>query len=121
MYNIISFLLSLNSYSDSRVVTIFVLSVVIVFLLRKISKIIKFKTEKGLIFNRTEKITTDNYSLAFEEVESLSKLPAKSISVATKGALLFFSLVLVFTPLYNFIETLRPQMDYSNSMCCMFC
>ncbi|OUS03517.1 hypothetical protein A9Q86_00980 [Flavobacteriales bacterium 33_180_T64] len=107
-------------YSDFDDLIIFYFVAGISFILFLNWFIIKIKQQKGSsvekILNFNDKLNLNNYTLDFNnEIPVLIKP-----SLLTKMFLGILSVIIVVLPLYEFIETLRPQEVVANWSCFPF-
>ncbi|HLT53476.1 MAG TPA: hypothetical protein VKZ97_06285 [Flavobacteriaceae bacterium] len=93
-----------SSTLDNNIIAIFILAVLGCLLLNWIIKKCKFQSIKEeLLTERIEYI--ENYNLEF----GLENTADKTVGFWPKFALFAFSLVMIFVPLYEFIETIKPK------------
>ena len=117
MYNINISLLTLNDEAMT-LVFIYTLAIIgIIYMATKKVKIKKLKINKGIVYNQEEKFSVSNYTLDFENDE-YDNVPAKKVSVITKGILAAFSIAFAVIPFYSFVETLNP-VEIRTVMCCI--
>ncbi len=117
MYNINISLLTLNNES-ATLLFIYALAIAgIIYMATKKVKSKKLKIKKGIVYSQEEKFSVSNYTLDFENDE-FDNVPAKRVSVITKGILAAFSIAFAVIPFYSFVETLNP-VEIRMVMCCL--
>ncbi len=92
-------------YSPELIIVVSIFAVLIAMLVFYAINRFNILPEVKLFFNRKQRLSIANYTLAFEPVELNDQVPIKKISVVTRVLLIGFCLTFILLPFGDFLPT----------------